>query len=184
MAELDIRRTGRGRDVMRREGYYPLFSYSPGELFAARPLSLLRRITEEMERAFSGFTEQREGEVGLWSPAIEIAERDNSLTVSADLPGLKPEDVKVEISEGDLVIRGERRREHEEKGRGYYRSERSFGTFERCIPLPDNAKTEQARADFKNGELTVSIPLDQSQQRRREIPVSATGAKTAETQRK
>jgi HSP20 family protein len=114
-------------------------------------------------------------------PAIEVSERDNQMVVCAELPGLKPEDVKVEVTEDAIVIEGERKHEHEEKQGGRWHSERSYGRFYRAIPLPDGAKSEQVRADFKNGELQVTVPVEQAQSKRRQIPI---GGSTHEAQQK
>jgi HSP20 family protein len=110
--------------------------------------------------------------MALWSPAIEVREHDGKLEVVADLPGIKENEVKVEVTDQGLVIQGERKREHEEKREGYYRSERSYGQFYRVIPLPENADLEQARAEFYNGELRVSVPVPERQQKTRQIPIT------------
>jgi len=148
--------------------------WSPSDFFAASPFNLMRRFTEQMDRAFAGnwmpdFASQG---AGMWSPAIDVSERDGKLIVHADLPGLKKEDVKVETIDNSLVIQGERRQEHQEHDKGYRRSERSYGSFYRAIPLPDGAQTEQARAEFKDGVLEVSVPVPAAQQKRgREVPI-------------
>ena len=81
----------------------------------------------------------------------------------------------MEVTDEGLVIQGERKREHEEKREGYYRSERSYGQFYRLIPLPENANIDQAHAEFRNGELRVSIPVPEQQRRVRQIPISTSG---------
>ena len=130
-----------------------------------------------MEQAFSGNWDSGFGRepMGMWSPAIEVSERGDRMVVRADLPGLNKDDVKVETYDNHLVIQGERRQEHEEQGEGgYRRSERSYGSFYRSIPLPEGAQTEQARAEFKDGVLEVSVPVPASQQQRgRTIPIEA-----------
>jgi len=120
------------------------------------------------------------GEVGPWSPAVEVAERDNKLVVTAELPGLNKEDVKVHVTDEGLVIEGERKQEHEENRGGIHRSERSYGHFYRLIPLPEGANAEQAQAQFNNGVLEVTIPIPEEQQRRRQIPVQGGGAERRE----
>jgi HSP20 family protein len=84
-----------------------------------------------------------------------------------DLPGLKRDDVKVELTEGLLTISGERKEEKEEKREGYYRSERSYGSFFRQIPLPEGAKTDTAKAEFNDGvlEITMQAPAREPQKR-------------------
>jgi HSP20 family protein len=133
----------------------------------------MRYLSHEMDRMFAGES-GRSGE--NWWPSVEVVERDGNMVVRADLPGIKQEDVKVEVTDGDLQIRGERRREHEERGRGYYRSERAYGTFSRCIPLPEGAQTDKARAQFNNGVLEVSVPVPEHASKARQIPIEA-GAK-------
>ena len=94
-----------------------------------------------------------EGRFG-W-PRIELNETDKELTVSAELPGLTEKDVQVEITDGVLSIRGERRAERNDEGR--YFTERFYGSFERQIPL-DNVEQDKVKADFRNGLLTVTLP--------------------------
>jgi HSP20 family protein len=77
------------------------------------------------------------------------------------------------VEEGALVIQGERRQEHESKEGGRWRSERSYGQFYRAIPLPEGANTEQAKADFKNGELRITVPVERPQSKRKQIEVKA-----------
>jgi len=152
------------------------FSLSPREFFSSSPFELMRRFSEEMDRAFEGWGlshgwSHAGGEATVWSPAVEVFERDNNLVVRADLPGLSKDDVKVEMTDDGLVIHGERKREHEEKGEGWYRSERSYGQFYRLIPLPDGANADQAKAKFDNGVLEVSVPVPDAKRHRRNIPI-------------
>lgn len=77
----------------------------------------------------------------------------------ADLPGLKKEDVKVEVGDGRLTISGERKTEAEEKKEDFYRIERQYGSFYRSVPLPNGAKLEDVKATFADGVLEVSVPL-------------------------
>ncbi|HEX7359120.1 MAG TPA: Hsp20/alpha crystallin family protein [Bryobacteraceae bacterium] len=170
MANIDVQRQNQGREGVRRyTGSDPL-SLSPSEFFT-NPFSSMRRISDEMDRAFGHFLGQGGAETMAGFPAIEVAEHDGNLCVHADVPGLKPEDVKVEVTEDSLIIRGERKSEHEHRGENTYRSERHYGSFYRQIPLPQGAKTEQAKANFTNGVLEIAVPLPQEASKRREIPV-------------
>jgi HSP20 family protein len=149
----------------------PFSGWTPSEFFS-NPFSLMRRFSEEMDRSFGRFFSREAGE-SLWSPAIEVREGDGQLKVHADLPGLKPEDVRVEVTNDQLIIQGERKHEQEEKNKGVYRSERHYGQFYRAIPLPEGAKAEQAKAQFKNGVLEIAIPAPEQKSNRREIPIES-----------
>jgi HSP20 family protein len=96
---------------------------------------------------------------GAWNPEIEVFEKDKRLFTRIDLPGLKKEDVKVEVTDGYLAISGERKREEEEKKEQFYRCEREYGSFYRAVPLPEGVKLEEVKATFADGVLEVSVPL-------------------------
>jgi len=133
------------------------------------PLVLLREITSELGSAFERPFGTAFGRPSLrrftfpdssaWVPEIDVFERDNRLVTKVDLPGLKKEDVKVEVAGGRLAISGERKRETEEKKNSVYRCERSYGSFYRAVPLPEGAKLEDVKATFSDGVLEVSVPL-------------------------
>jgi len=88
-----------------------------------------------------------------------VFEKDNRLITKVDLPGMKKEDVKVEVTDGRLALSGERKHESEEKKDTFYRSEREYGSFCRTVPLPEGVKLEDIKATFADGVLEVSIPL-------------------------
>jgi len=94
----------------------------------------------------------------LWAPQVEVLERGNNLVVRADLPGLSRENVDVELDEDALIIRGERRSDVEDDNEGFYRSERSYGSFYRAIPLPEGIDASRCNATFKDGVLEVTLP--------------------------
>src|ERR1700683_398478 len=106
--------------LVRRPGFeVPLFR---GSLFNMNPFTLMRRFTEDMDRAFGAAPGT--GEATLWSPAVEVKEVNGKLLVSAELPGLKKNEIKVQVTEDALILEGERKQEKEEKREGYYHSER------------------------------------------------------------
>lgn len=185
MADINVEKRSEGRDLERRSegrglfrrgerGVFSLFNRHPEDLFAMSPFTLMRRLTEDMDRMFSGYGGSAQS-AGEWAPAIEVREQDGNLVVNADLPGLNKEDVKVELNDEGLVIRGERKREWEEDKGGMHRSERSYGSFYRVIPLPENVKAEHAKAEFRNGVLEVRVPIPEGQRKSRQIPIESGG---------
>jgi HSP20 family protein len=169
-----------GERAMGRRGMPSLFSLTPRDFFNASPFDLMRRFTEDMDRFFEGAGPgwTTGSSMGIWSPPIEITEQDGQLMISAELPGVKKDDVKVELSPEGLMISGERKREQEERRGGMYRSERSYGSFLRTIPIPDDAQTDEAKATFEDGILKISVPVPETKQRRREIPIEGGGARS------
>ena len=95
-----------------------------------------------------------------WTPAVDIRETENALTVKADLPEVNEKDIDIRIENGTLALKGERKFDKEEAGAkgGYHRIERSYGAFARYFTLPDTVDAEKVQADFKNGVLTVTLP--------------------------
>jgi HSP20 family protein len=156
---------------LQRRGEYPS-SFAPQDFFRANPFSLLRRMTEEIDRMFQDSGLGREDSNGLaWSPAVEVSLRDGKYNIHAELPGLDPKDVRIEVENDALVIQGERRVEREDTQGGVQRTERQYGLFYRSIPLPEGAKVDQAKAQFHNGVLEISIPVPEQQNDRRSIPI-------------
>jgi HSP20 family protein len=165
-------------------GYFSPFSVTPGEFFTMSPITLMRRFTEDIDRAF-GFRGNRAagGSMGLgqeqeldWVPRVEVRQSGNNLVIHAELPGLNEKEVRVETTEQGLVIAGERNRQQENEEGGWLHSEFSYGRFSRLIPLPENAKIDQARANFRNGVLEVTVPLPEAANKRRQIPIQGSGA--------
>jgi HSP20 family protein len=145
---------------MQRRGEYP-FGLMPHDLFRTSPFSLFRRMAEEMDRMFQDFSVEREASNAAgWVPAVEVSQQDNKYNIKAELPGLEPKDVKVEVENDSLVIQVQR-------------TERQYGYFYRSIPLPEGANVEQAQAKFHNGVLEISIPVPEQQSNRRSIPIQA-----------
>ena len=141
--------------------------------FFVNPFLAMRRFFGDMGRGVSTsslFSQEH----GTWWPAVDIKENDGTLVVSADLPGVKKDDLKVEVAGDALVVKGERKEEHEETQGGWHRTERSYGEFYRAIPLPRGVNADQAQAQFKDGVLEVKVPLPDSARRTsRQIPIKA-----------
>jgi HSP20 family protein len=165
-----------------------LQKYDGGKaLETVTPFSLMRRFGEDMERLFDDFQGFRVGslfgreffpftkefEHVNWVPKVEVLQHNGELTVRADLPGLKKDDVKVEVTAEGLTLSGERKEEKEEEREGYYRSERSYGSFYRYIPLPEGVKTDSATAKFRDGVLEVSMQAPKREPHGRLLEIKA-----------
>jgi HSP20 family protein len=131
------------------------------------PFAWMRQMQDQLDRAFSGlwsgggttssWTPDNVFGPTDWSPAIDVFQRGNDLVVRADVPGLSKDDITVDIADDQLTIRGERRYDHEEERDGVFRSERSYGSFCRAVPLPQGAIADSAKATFNNGVLEVVL---------------------------
>jgi HSP20 family protein len=163
---------------MRRRGS----SMSPFSLLG-NPFGMMRSMMDQMDRLLEDFTGTSLGRnrsmsmpsalqgtgvgygtTSLWYPQIEVSEKQGNLVVCADLPGIKKEDVQLEVHDDYLVLQGERRNEQSQNEGGLYRTERSYGSFYRTIPLPDGVNPDQVRANFKDGVLEVTVPMPNRQQ--------------------
>ena len=99
-----------------------------------------------------------EGLLATWAPPVDIQETEHEYVVKADLPDMKKDDVKVELNDGVLTVKGERKQEKEEKGKQFHRIERAYGEFVRRFVLPTEVDAPKVAADFKDGVLTVHLP--------------------------
>ncbi len=145
---------------------------SPFEMFRMTPFSLFRRMADELDRALQPLAPEAEiNQAIAWIPTVEISERDGKFNILAELPGLSPNEVRVEAEDDALVIQGERKMERESTEGGVRRSERQFGFFYRRIPLPEGADPEQAKASFHDGVLEISMPAPKPQSNRRQIQI-------------
>jgi HSP20 family protein len=142
------------------------------------PFGVMRRFMDEMDRMFGDFAFGPFEREALWAPQIEVLEKDGKLVVRADLPGLKSENVKVEVDRGVLTISGERKQEKKEEEAGTYHSERFYGSFLRRIALADDVDPDKIEARFENGVLEVTIPAAPSGPRGKTIAVKGGGGTT------
>jgi HSP20 family protein len=152
---VSTRRTRSGGDLSRweRESY--------------GPFAWMRQMQDQIDRAFNGLwsgggttSSWRPDTVfgaADWSPAIDVFQRGNDLVVRADVPGLSKDDITVDVADDQLTIRGDRRYDHEEERDGVFRSERSYGSFCRVVPLPQGAIADSAKATFNNGVLEIVL---------------------------
>jgi HSP20 family protein len=160
------------------------------------PFELMQRMSDDMDRLFEQFGFGRMG-LGLgatvgsllgsdladrsqrlssgqtfWAPQVETMRRGDRFVVRADLPGINKDDVNVEVDNDVLSISGERRSEQRDEREGFFRSERSYGSFYRAIPLPEAVSADQVEAKFNDGVLEISLPAPKRAERKtRKIPI-------------
>jgi HSP20 family protein len=132
-------------------------------------------FSREIDRVFDAFFGQTD-QARRWVPPVDLVEAEDHFVLKADLPGLTEGDVKIEVQDNALTISGERKAEHEQREKGWYRIERSFGRFSRSLTLPDGVDADRIAASFAHGVLEVRIPKPEERKPRRiEISASANG---------
>jgi HSP20 family protein len=140
-------------------------------------------IQNEMNRLFNTFFDTPTHSNGAthrrWIPAMDLVETEDSFVLSADLPGVSESDVNIEVEDNVLTISGERKSEHEDRKAGYYRVERSYGSFRRSLTLPEGVDPEAVKATFDKGVLQVTVPKPE-QQTPRKVQITVGGASTGE----
>jgi HSP20 family protein len=159
----------------------PKFRHGRSAAVQRKEWDPFRELQREMNRMFDDFFVdlpvfggQKDRALGslAFSPAVDIAETDKELKVSVELPGIDEKDISVELDNATLIIRGEKSEEWEDKSKKWHVREQSYGSFQRLIPLPVNADSEQAKAKFEKGVLTISIPkLDDNQHQRKTVKI-------------
>jgi len=130
------------------------------------PFRTLERFADEVGRIFDDFglghgwsrVPAPAADLVAWAPPVDVTQHNDELVIRVDLPGMDRNEVNVNVADNAIMIQGERHRVQEEERDGVYRSERSYGTFSRTIPLPEGTTTDQAKASFKNGVLEIRIP--------------------------
>jgi HSP20 family protein len=184
------RESGRGQGLAHRERERHGMQRWESQRFGG-PFELFDRISDEMDRTFGrvlrdiGFPGGRlssrragRGGQGIWTPRIEAFQQGDKFIVRAELPGLKKDDVQVELTDEALTLRGERRSEQQEEREGVYVTEREYGEFYRVIPLPDGVISESAQATFRDGLLEITVqapPAEANRGRRLEIEDASAG---------
>ena len=130
------------------------------------PFRVINEMQQEMNQLFSRFFGEGEQAGNRWLspsesyvPRIESAVRDNTLWMKADLPGIDPKDVEVEVEGARLTLRGQRKAEHEGSEAGYVHREVQYGSFVRSFTIPEGVKAEDIHAKYQNGVLELSMPL-------------------------
>jgi HSP20 family protein len=150
------------------------------------PTRELQSIQSEMNRLFNTFFEPAPGGNGAgaalrrWSPAMDLVETDDNFVLRADLPGVSEGDVKIELEDNVLTVSGERKAGHEATKAGYYRVERSHGSFARTLTLPEGVDADRINASFDKGVLEVKIPKPEQRKPRKVAIAVGAGAPTIE----
>jgi HSP20 family protein len=125
----------------------------------------LMQLHHDIDRMFGnvfpgvGWGRMLDSDDGLLRPNVDVASTDKEYIITVEVPGVDENDVKLELThDGQLIIRGEKTQEKEQKDKNFYRSERSYGSFQRTLSLPEDAAKDVIDASFKNGVLTISCP--------------------------
>ncbi len=145
---------------MVKKGEYPFVSF----------LQDMERMIDDFFNDFSRASEQEKP--GVFSPKVDVIDTEKEVRVIAELPGLSENDVELSMTRDSLTIKGEKKAEREDKGKGHCRVERSYGAFSRIIALPAEVDSDKVDAKFKKGILTVTLPkTEKAQQETKRVPV-------------
>jgi HSP20 family protein len=128
------------------------------------PFQQIAQLQRELDRAFRRETPDGDGRQAGWMPAVDVEQTDDSIVLKMDLPGMRREDVSIEVKNQTLTVSGERQQEREQKHEGYYNRERVFGRFSRTFMLPEGVDADDIEATFSDGVLTVSLPRPREDQ--------------------
>jgi HSP20 family protein len=134
------------------------------EITRHRPFTPMRNLRREIDRLFGEFLpffgEEGDGDLftAVWTPRMDLSETDEEFIVRMDLPGLKKDEVTVNVEDNRLTVSGERKEEKKEESENYLRMERSYGSFYRSVRLPKTAQVEAVKAEFTDGVLRVHVP--------------------------
>jgi len=146
------------------------------------PYRELNTLSDRFTRAFGLTTPERnrdeELSLGSWLPPVDIAEDKDKITLTAELPGFKEDQIEIQMEGGVLTLRGERKFEEEKDGRNFHRVERSYGQFVRSFTLPNNVNRDAIKANFADGLLKIELPKHE-EAKPRQIKISADSDKKA-----
>jgi HSP20 family protein len=129
-----------------------------------REMSPMASLRADMDRLFDTFIREPFGTIDWsfggaqqWTPAVDLAETEQEVTIRAEVPGINPDDLEVTVSGQQLVLSGEKREATEKKGEDFYHTESRYGSFRRSIPLPDRVDPQKVQAEYANGVLTIHL---------------------------
>jgi len=139
-----------------------------------RPIGEIDSFKREMDRMFDDFfrpsSELSESSLS-WYPSVDVKETKDEFVISAEVPGMSKDDIKINISDNTLTIKGEKKEEKKEENHNYHRIERRFGTFQRSFTLPTQIEEKKVKASYKDGILTISMPKKE-EAKPKEIPIT------------
>ena len=135
------------------------------------PFAELKRLEDRIFSAYPTVTPKNDGSISSFAPTVNTREDDNAYYIEVDLPGVKKEDINVDISDGMLTISGERKFKNEIKEENYYKVESSFGKFERSFRLPEDIDVENINAENKNGVLEITLPKVKKEDKKKKIEI-------------
>lgn len=144
----------------------------PGALTRWEPFAELGELRGHLDRMFDDLFD---GHGRRWTPAIDVERKNGSLVVRADVPGIKPEEVKIEVENDILTVSGEHEERKEEKGKNFLRRERRYGSFSRSLALPAGVDAKKIKASTRDGVVEVTIPLP-SEPRQTKVEIKPTAA--------
>jgi len=128
----------------------------PGALTRWEPFAEFGELRSRFDRMFDELVEGRQRE---WTPAIDVVRDNGNLVVRADVPGIKPEEVKIEVEDDILTVTGQHEEHKEEKGKHFLRRERRYGSFSRSLALPAGVDAKKIKAKTQDGVVEVTVPL-------------------------
>lgn len=143
------------RDLLPHRGHGPLARRGSDSVF-----DMMEDLWRKPFSSFPSFS-------GEDFPAMDVSEDEKEIKVMAELPGVQPENIDIQISGGRLLIKGEKKFEDEEKKDNYHRIERSYGSFQRSVSLPTNVDEENVKASFRDGVLTLTMPKNEREKTRK-----------------
>jgi len=144
----------------------------PGVITRWEPFAELGELRSRLDRMFGELGDVREGK---WTPAIDVVRDNGNLVIRADVPGIKPEEVKIEVEDDILTVSGEHEERKEEKDKDYLRRERRYGSFHRSMALPAGVDAKKIKAKTHDGVVEVTIPLPKAPEKKK-IEIKPTSA--------
>jgi HSP20 family protein len=142
----------------------------PSTLTRWDPFAELAELRTRFERLFEDF----EGRDRAWTPDVDLVRDNGHLVLRADVPGIKPEEISIEVDDGMLTVSGKHEEAKEETDEHYVRRERRYGAFTRRLPLPDGVDPKKIKASTSNGVLEVTIPLPKEAAKQEKVKITPT----------